>query len=530
MSSRSRFTHNYWRHLTIEQLRILSKYGRRPRGHKIAREVSFDTVLSSIERECSNKRTTPLDTFFALTCLCLSQRSESIKHYDIKVSKRKLVRKYLNLKEHESLSELDSKCLEKAFTALNEIIDLLEIKDLEEKKELSNRLKDIQRNLAASESVTVSINSKDRELAVKWEEQAVSARELVKEKNRCILARGAERAVMQYFQSKGEEVEDVAIRQLDGRQSDEWKQLDLMVSGTPIDVKHSRSESTMPLVKVPKFKRKINGSNITVFGTYSKWQESDDKVLVSERKYLLLGKTDINKIKGLAEDFSKRSLYISDGFGISGNELPSWIFESECDSAQSLKFLQEKQVGPLSELKPIVRFLSGEGFEGLESWEKTLLSRMLSGSSSLTLPRIYLSVLEHFCDASTGRKEEPTSFSPQQYNSLLFSIWDSQFPLLVFDPLCTVRALIKNLAVLWGHNDLKEYKSFELVSPCIFRGKDKYGMIKTLVANCCGCGKYPLIAGKANHCIKCGHLVCPDCRSCKKSCENDKAINIMEGI
>lgn len=364
-------------------------------------------------------------------------------------------------------------------------------------------------------------------------------------------ARMAEKSVAQFFLNRGDQVEDVALRQLLTPQSEEWKEFDLLIGGDRcIDVKNARRSEQNPNAYVshcvPNFKITRMGGAVLVAGALSNWH-SRQEIMDGESAVRFLGLTSNGKIETLRIMLRASHLEFSIKNLNSPSFLPSWIFDYSADDyrlrneslaeiTRSLRMHSFRQDLLKPILLPAIVSATSSDIPDLllprNSWERdfalTLMDRLAATGPSL--PVVFLSVLEHFLEMLIAGGEP--RFQPSTYRSIIFpqSGW-SRHPLFLFDPELSINTLIDSLETLWQHRNsaLGHLKEFRLHELNVVSGRQNpQSPWQTILAYCGGwirppgkpakpCGYSPLVYGKRETCI-CTKLVCPNCGFCSRGC------------
>ena len=381
--------------------------------------------------------------------------------------------------------------------------------------------------------------------------------------NRLLSARLAEKVAMDFYQNYGKTVEDISITQIYENSKPDWEDYDLNVDGLPIDVKNSResqhSKDRYTEHCIPQFKRikrsRIN-REVIISGVFSPYLPLP-KLLIptkSQRdgRILFLGETTREKRQALKNEFND-SIDFAEPNPESKYFFPPWMFDYP-------KYVYTERDKALGELKgfPNFAFLKEATFEfnlipvtiaagidltaildngTLAPWEWGFLNQLRNrmGKYGLSLPFLFLTILEHFLNMADPSKTAP-DFKPDKYRKFLFGKefygeFDAEFdkPLGIYDPLKTVDALIKALSILQTAEGglIRKFRTFRLRSFNILQGKSDPNdrLWTTLIAYCGGklengsaCGKSPLILGESELC-ECRRLICPECGFCCQTCK-----------
>jgi len=381
---------------------------------------------------------------------------------------------------------------------------------------------------------------------------------------RCLSARLAERVAKQKYREMGNDVRDIASSQLNKEADRSWQLYDLDVDGKKIDVKNSRrsfsSKNTYSEHCVPSFKSDRHHDDVVIAGVLSDYT-AYDKLLHDEgsrTNVTFLGETTITNINNLSNYFcrdTKLSLDFSRTSEVGHYFLPPWIFsypdslyKQSSNNGDKLKhaILPNSEVAALSSshyLAPLITSGHPDGMLLLSQHypflvnlgEKIVASRNVFGRS---LPAVFLCILTDFINVcnSDDRHDE---FDPSLYERVIFHGKRTDFPAGIYDPLETVKSLIKCFVTIWAEKKdaVANYTRFRLRGGTILQGRQEYdtGHWDTLLAHCGGrrliknvkCGKFPLILGRNDICVECGHLICDedDCQFCDSQCSRYKRVS-----
>jgi hypothetical protein len=374
---------------------------------------------------------------------------------------------------------------------------------------------------------------------------------------RLLSARSAEKVAMDFYQNYRETVEDISITQIYENSTSDWKDYDLNVDGHPIDVKNSRqsqnSEDRYTEHCIPSFKYSRTNQEVTISGVFSPYlwpfellDEPTESHAGAEIQFL--GETTRAKQAALKREFGRLVHFESANPAIN-YFLPPWVFDYP-------KYVYTERDEALKELRdfPNFAFLRESTFDfklvpvaiaagidlteildngALARWERGFLNqlhkRMRIEKYELSLPFLFLTILEHFLDMVAPSKTV-SDFQPDKYRKFLF--WEEfDKPLGIYDPLQTVDALIDALSILWATEKglIRQFCTFRLKSFNILQGKSDPNdrLWTTLIAYCGGrlengsaCGKNPLILGESKLC-ECRRLICPECGFCCPTCKGE---------
>jgi hypothetical protein len=371
---------------------------------------------------------------------------------------------------------------------------------------------------------------------------------------RMLSARCAEKAARRFYEFLGHGVTDISLGQL-SRDSDEWKQYDLLVGGEkPVDVKnarpplHCRDRYMQHIVRRLKHARRKDVTIVAVLSPYLKLDRIDNAVFGSDLGQItILGETDRAAITQLQERFSeagrvavKVETYVEHHYVI-----PPWAFEypPEFYNSRNLGRGELRECGysgmaPLNEFRrfctnPLPAFL----FAGLplpSHWDKELSpwevdfyrSLLPLNEETVSMPVLFLTLLTHFIKMAS-KESDVAGYHPAKYRLFLFSENDQQCnrPLGLHDPLDIIRNLLSTLEVLWSHRDairFHEFGRFDFQGLGMLRGTRRgTRRTETILAYCGGlvsgkgkCGYSPLIIGQNPTCEVCNKLICPKCGYC----------------
>ncbi|NUM46351.1 MAG: hypothetical protein HUU38_16740 [Anaerolineales bacterium] len=433
------------------------------------------------------------------------------------------------------------------------------------------------------------LDIKDLEIAIDWAhfsdtqkseilaQPQVEIKALEKKENyklaQMLSARAAEKAVIEFFQSKVKSCKDISITQLvDNTYQPEYKKYDLLVDGIPYDVKNARraKDNREQYVQhvVPKFKENSSGQKVQIIGTLSEylWAEfvwNHEEASKETDIYVLgeIGKVNLEKVgfyfnkSGLLEiEFGKIDLHIEQSL------LPPWIFEfpdfvytkrrstllniSQIDLPSYDQWVIAKDLVPEFRTKNVFPLLLAMGIDLTKVWPEAnwvqcqidFLQELYLAIQSLGAKRpvIYLSILRHFL-LMVRNWHTAGDYHPKMYREFVFpQIAKGQFlnenPLFLVDPLKIIDALITTLSILWDEaiEEIKQYKIFRLQGLNILQGKrPNTSAYETILAYCGGnlydkhghldgkCGVNPLHLKNAHgHCPHCHRLICPICGFC----------------
>lgn len=411
------------------------------------------------------------------------------------------------------------------------------------------------------------LDDQDIRLAIKWWDQdlpQIPSRESLikdfgrKDKNnlaRLLSARLAEKAAIEFYRAYGFQVEDVSIQQVTNSKCPNWMDYDLNVDGDSVDVKNSRKSQYNPNSYtehyIRKFKHNSINQQVRVCGVFSPYLHADkllDTSTDQRNKLFILGETTLTDQLALKSEFEESELLQIELSRQSGGTtffLPPWMFSYPKWAYKNRDDLLEKASGiaipdtqscKTAGINPIPLCIAA-GVDLRQYWQENDLSlweweffHKLSerlGRHGLSLPILFLSVLEHFLLMVTRPPGNTNGYIPVNYKKFIFDNDRLNVPLGIDDPLKTIDVLVDCLNTLWTaeHDLIRNYKAFKLQGFNILRAKSSpKGQWETLIAYCGGsrnnaaCGKNPLVLGKCKHCPICGYLICPDCNFCSPRC------------
>ena len=373
--------------------------------------------------------------------------------------------------------------------------------------------------------------------------------------SRLLSARLAEKVAMDFYQNCGKTVEDISITQIYENSQSDWQDYDLNVDGFPIDVKNSRtsrnSKDRYTRYCIPTFKRNRKNQGVTISGVFSPYLPLSALRKPTDNTILFLGQITREKRQALEREFN-------DLVDFEGADpkihyfLPPWVFDYP-------KYVYTERDEALRELKDFSNFafLKGSTFkfnlipvaiaagidlteildnQALDQWEWHFLNQLHNRIEKygLSLPFLFLTILEHFLNMVAAAPQTVPDFKPDKYRQFLFReelLTDCDKPLGIYDPLKTVDALIKVLNILQTAEGrlIRKFRTFRLQSFNILQGKSNpyESSWTTLIAYCGGklpdksyCGKNPLILGESKLC-ECRRLICPECDFCCPTCKGE---------
>ncbi len=491
------------------------------------------------------------------------QRQENVKKEHARIKKRAKIEEKQKQEEDAKLYRIQQEeeaILEpfRSFVHLAEEILSIEISAHVEHLELSNldlmlalewsKLSQVEKKVILSDFRAAILNGK-------YQKEY--------ELGRVLSARAAEKAALRFFKKHGNQVQDISVQQITGRSGEsDWKKGDLSVAGVLYDVKNSRRSPVNPdsyvAHCVPEWKKDRYHADVKIIGVLSAylWPKFFFNLgsIYIDSTIIILGETEMKKNENLIDHFCSRGRLVVDFSRPKQgrkNFFPPWIFEYPQaiveKSHVALQKMQNLPVPVFSELKKLRKLqyenpefrliplfiISGINFyeswneREIYAWEIQFIQQIRQWSQEIgpSLPYLYMTILKHFVEMVFESSEQSENYHPAQYERLIYWANNYEYPLFVYDPLKTIRALVNNLVVLWDQSDLstKAYSLFQLKGFRIFRGKGKSSdRWETLIAYCGGwdtrknrsCGTTPLVAGEAMLCSECGYLICPNCGFC----------------
>ena len=364
------------------------------------------------------------------------------------------------------------------------------------------------------------------------------------------------RQFMHQSRNYGKEVKDISITQINENNNSNWRNYDLDVDGLPIDVKNSResqhSKDRYTEHCIPKFKYSRANQEVTIAGVFSPYLWALELLPTEPRvdaKIQFLGETTRAKQEALKKEFSRLIHFESPNPTIN-YLLPPWVFDyPEYVYTERNKALKELEgfsnPALLKDESNLIPVAIAAGIdltkildkEALDHWEWCFLDQLRNRIErrGLSLPFLFLSILEHFLDMAMAASPKIVSdFKPEKYREFLFCK-EPDKPLGIYDPLKTIDALINVLSILWTAEDglIRKFRVFKLISFNILQGKSNPNDSSwtTLIAYCGGwlnkarCGKNPLVLGEGESelCERCSKLICPDCGFCCEKCREERS-------
>ncbi|MGK7943953.1 MAG: hypothetical protein AB4058_05740 [Microcystaceae cyanobacterium] len=389
---------------------------------------------------------------------------------------------------------------------------------------------------------------------------------------RMLSARGAEKLVINYYESLGDQVEDVSIQQVKLTTSQDWKLGDIRINSKELlDVKNARKDRNSKVYSefcIPKFKQDEKNQRdvkiIAVSSPYLQLSFIKGTDTPPSNWYIsspiILGEFDDSQLIKLKDFFNSDliQLDMSRGLELDRNTyLPPWIFDysdkfyseqiniseqfselwyDEIPEYEDIELMKNSFLDSCLSLFVISRRDLPESWQlNLPDWKCKFIEQLNSRPNErLTLPYLYLSLLKHFLIMLS---EPESDYQPQAYREILdlSSGHLDKKPLKIYDPLSMIEDLCKSLQILWQHRhkyDLTEFRIFKFSGRGLLRGKRNQSQQKytTIMAFCGGdvykdniynsknyqgkCGFTPLVIGQNDTCETCQLLICPECGDC----------------
>lgn len=371
-------------------------------------------------------------------------------------------------------------------------------------------------------------------------------------------ARGAEKLVFNFYKILGSSVEDTSAHQITG-QTNIWKKGDVKLdSSILIDVKNARNTTNSNIYSefcVPKFKQD-RGSNVLITAVLSpylqkKFMINPDNIYFKTIDPIILGSLDNETLLNLEYIFSNRFLSIDISRNSTSNRyLPPWLFDynekfyiKQHSLISKFRTILDSDIPDWEEIvitgaRPLPLFITAkrnlpEKWQcHISSWKADFVKYLINiTEESISLPYLLLGLLTHFLERLS--KEDKT-YSPKEYEDLIYTNFSRTEPLKIYDPLNIIKDFCNTLQTLWDNKEtanLDQFTMFKFNGQGLLQGKrrqsDKF--LTTILAYCGGwvnkkgkCGYSPLIVGKQNNCSVCGKLICPkdNCQFCSDDCEN----------
>lgn len=385
------------------------------------------------------------------------------------------------------------------------------------------------------------------------------------ELGRVLSARAAEKAALEFYSRLGMRVEDESIKQLNSPHGGDWQRFDLTANERSVDVKNARRANKSPQSYVehcvPSFKLDRGDNEVSIAGILSpyllpksilKLDRADEQSL---DPIVYLGETTRTDLRSLRRMFEIPGLLsIQFHHGLRGERLllPSWVYDLPQRQYRNRDLAMDNyqaQAVIVNSLRPLLSInilalnlaagvRSQEAWQGArqQEWDKAFCGKVSSWRTggTLSLPKLYLSILSNFVETLHSSGHDLDGFSPSStYRRLVYLRPDSadgdQFPLLTYDPLKIIATLIDTLDTAWREcrDRLLKFRSFKLSNLNILMGCDEDASPRwqTIIAYCGGrlengakCGYTPLVMGELENCPECGRLICPECDYCGYKC------------
>jgi hypothetical protein len=343
---------------------------------------------------------------------------------------------------------------------------------------------------------------------------------------RCLSARRAELFVADLMRASARLVEDTSALQLLAPGDERWCIADLVVDGTPVDVKNTRvtrdDRQTWQVVK--RFKQSDAGvpvrydgvrSRVRPLQAYSDASEPDDVVY--------LGSITAERL-GLLRQLSPSEVTVeTERFDGHRTRLPGWCFAlpsgAYAHTLAAATQLRELRVSGLPDNRSQRTFerVLWASFGLANPWPGEVGDHVLLGMADLLAREgrwpalMILSLLGAFQGELAGgtqfRSINPYAlFHPRR-----------SYPVCVYDPTESVFGFYESLMTLLKSGDpvLQSVVSLRLRGPSHLEGVQSDGKAIPLVVHCGKCSKYPLVRGRADHCEHAtGRLRCDRCGWC----------------
>lgn len=415
-----------------------------------------------------------------------------------------------------------------------------------------------------------NIKEQDKEIARLWARDGLPAVYA-----KMLSARAAELAAREIYERAGHSVADVSITQLEPGRAD-WLTHDLLLDGSiAIDVKNSRrpigAKNFYVEHTVPKFKLDRRSSEVRIAAFLSPYitvkllDQPFDRYFPKE-DIVFLGETSAEDMDKLSKAFDAPNFSVP---RTTDRVFPSWVFTYPAswyrdfneliEIAEALDWPSEEDWDTVFSDLPedavitahciLQKALPAGLSDEMKDWQISLYHRLRSAvGAPPNLPAIFLTILTDFLSALQEQRE---SYTPKDYEQLLFVGRGARFPLGAIDPLQLVSNLIKTLETLWagrGETRLGRFKQFRFVGLGILQGRESRERPWTTIIAYCGgtqyesdkdgniefhagmpvpkgkCGHTPLIIGESHTCQSCRKLICARCSFCSQPCR-DRSLN-----
>jgi hypothetical protein len=366
---------------------------------------------------------------------------------------------------------------------------------------------------------------------------------------RLLSARAAELAVMAYYRNLGFDVEDISIRQIEGKDA-RWKDFDLLAGEYSLDVKNARSSFTSPDAYVehcvPRFKlNRDTQTDVSVVGVLSAYIAEPESIVDGTEKCQVLGQVNVTEIRQVYRWMRRR-------FGMTLNLdgvwnpgfLPGWIFDypdQQYESRKALRTAVRQLLDSFHEARDSVSDLPG-WLLGLEPTHPIIDILKLSHHCQIVLRdlaalddgvgirrySVYLYSMGFLLEAMLDESDGGLAFDALQ--DIIFTGSTQTKPLGLIDAQAYVSSLVRMLKEVHAEAKRKQlkFKAFQMPHPGILKGQLQDGYWMTLIAYCGGwieepfkvkCGASPLFFGEHENCPACGRLVCSACGFCSEGCD-----------
>jgi hypothetical protein len=369
---------------------------------------------------------------------------------------------------------------------------------------------------------------------------------------RLVSARLAELAVLDYFKSLGNEVQDISITQL-SRYTDDWKTHDIVAGGVPFDVKNARTSFSSQESYSEHFVSMLKtsyreGSSVRIIGVISDYKTEIDLRSGDFGEATILGEVDKGDVEALR-------LWLSQSFGSVLqlgqvgliNFVPGWMFEYPKAQQPNRtivvdripKIIEKIAKAGLAHDTPKWLIALGEMdprqvLSGLSSVELEICGQLKAVEASLGFSRRTLFLLILGVTLVMAKKGE-SDYRPTLWRSWLYvnpGVNSKAYfhPLGLLDTQQYIKNLIIALEVMWecARDRLAQFRRFKLAGSYILQGEGEDGHWYTILAYCGGwktlpntkvrCGKNPIYLGDSDSCELCHRLICPDCGFCGSNC------------
>lgn len=551
----------------------LANSGRRGEQLRVKKSIDISAFLNFI-RDCKCKGViSDIDEYF---CLCAVKNIDEFSSFEIQQFQKTFRDIEAKMTELINLKKVDAKDIAR-FGRQIEITKIRE-DNLRKQKELENYLFLSKKVLFSGIDIDAKISStplldeNDFQLAIEWLKNDL--KKVINnninivlesygddyEVGRVLSARAAEIAAKTFYKRCGFNVEDVSTKQIKQNNDNEWRYYDLKVNDCPVDIKNSRRSLSSPdryvehcipqKGKITRNKEKVKLAGILSSYLWPKTLLAPEEYKNLDTSLIFLGETTYDEHVQLKNEFC--SEYFDIDFSRPDRDtkffLPPWIFnyptkiygnrsraidKLSMQSTPDYNLCQQKKFNFIPASLASKNNLS-EYYppDALKKWEWDLYNKLFNRIQvhGLSLPLIYLSFVSHFAEMISKHGDQCKDYRPYQYRSFVFMNKDEfNKPLGIYDPLYTIRSLIKVLDDLWSanHDLIRMYKFFKLSGFHIFQGRSMpHENWETLVAYCGGriegkgkCGNYPLVLGESARCEKCKKLICPICGFCSEGCE-----------